>query len=162
MARRFFENAAGPSSSIPAVTPAVPFSAVHLQNINGSRQATPSFNAAQMSSEPLDELWKARGSPRLDSVRSPVPAAWAAGFGSAGHAVSSAVERQLHQNGVLTKIVCLLEIHNVYGRRLFFSSVRPCGRPLFELYRGNRRHVWTANVRLPDDAGAILRPSSSH
>src|ERR1700733_5125012 len=99
MARRFFEDAAGPSSSMPAVTAAVPFSAAHLQHINGARQATPPFNVAQMSPKPLDELWKARGSPRLDSVRSPAPAAWAAEFGSAGHAVLGAVERQLHQNG---------------------------------------------------------------
>ena len=106
---------------MPAVTAAVPFSAVHLQIVNGSRQATPPFNVApQMSPEPLDELWKAHGSPRLDSVRSPAPAAWAAEFGSVGHAVSGAVERQLHQNGALTQIACLLERYITFMIADFF------------------------------------------
>lgn len=106
MARRFFENAVGPSSSMPAVAAAVPFSAAHLQSLGGSRQITPPVvSVAQKSPEPLESLWKSRESPQLENNLSYAPAAWTAEFGIAGPATPGVLERQLRQNSALTRLL---------------------------------------------------------
>lgn len=108
MARRFFENAAGPSSFMPAVTAAVPFSVAHMQSINGARHATQPFvGAAKMPPEPLNELWKARGSPRVENSQSPVPTAWIAEFGATGAIPPGALEHQSLRNSELTSLRAL-------------------------------------------------------
>jgi hypothetical protein len=160
MARQFFENAVGPLPFIPAVTAAVPFSTAHIQSINGPRQ--PFVSAAKKSPEPLDELWKGRGSPRVESDQSPAPAAWTAEFGITGAATLGALDHQPPQKSALTRFVLLQINENVdYHYLLSFSSYL-FAQSLFDPHGSNGRHTWITNVCIADDAGPILCTSPSY